>query len=161
MSRQRLFLLTILFVLGSIAVALLSALFVSSLMPSEATKNNREMAISLAAIPDDEFREFDWNGWKVFLKKSPQVHGFLMPFQDGSYRLPDLTWERTAVRCRAFRFEAGYFRCFDPGLPSWWLDNARWNEEGVSSSRYIPPLQKPLFILDGKELILGRQPPHP
>ena len=157
MSKRRVLLAATAF-LGLVAIVIVAVPLGVSLGTSVGTKNNRELPIPLSSIPYDDFKEFDWDGWKVFLKRSPEVTGFLMPFQDGAYRLPDLTWARTAVRCGTFRFEAGFFQCFDKSLASWWLDNARWSESGISPSGYFPPLQTPPFVVEGNDVILGRRP---
>lgn len=142
--------------LGLAAIGLAGWPLLSSFGPGAAAKNNHETAISLADISGNGFTEFDWNGEKVFLRRSPQVVAFAMPFYDGTYWLPDRSWDRATARCRAFRFDGGLFQCLDSDMESWWRVNARWDEHGNNTSQHFPRLQIPVFTVLANKVILGR-----
>lgn len=135
---------------------LLAVPFMKSMNPSSAAINAYEVKVPLASIPSNGFIEVDWNGARVFLQKGRGLKVFVMPFLNGTYRLPDVTWARAHIPCSKFGFEAGYFECSDPQIGEWG-SIARWKENGESVTEYLPPLQRPPFAVVNDSVVLGRE----
>lgn len=150
--------LALLVVIVALGLLLLLAIpFMKSMNPSSAAKNAYEVKVPLASIPSKGFIEVDWNGNRVFLGKRGDLRVFFMPFLNGSYRLPDVTWARAHIPCSKFGFEAGYFGCSDPEIGEWG-SIARWKDNGESVTEYLPPLQRPPFAVVDDSVVVGRGP---
>jgi hypothetical protein len=141
--------------LAVVGLILLAVPFVSSLTPTDYAKEKAKYRIDISSIPLNGVVEVEWHRNRVVLVKSPELSAFFLPFWDGIYRLPDLTWERALVPCASMSFEKGMIACTDQDLPDWWRENARWDYRGQSKSQWIPNLETAPFRVEGKYVVLS------
>ena len=129
--------------------------FVGSMNPNEMAKSKAKVRVEISEIPDTGALEIDYQWYKALVVKNPEMAVFVIPHYDGSYRLPDSTWERAFVPCNNFIINAEGFACEDSKLHESWNEEARWNLKGNNKGNWMPDLEKINFRIQGKHLILS------
>jgi len=129
--------------------------FISFMSPSLKAKADVKLRVELNEIPENSALEVDWHVYKVFLVRKPSPTAFLMPYMNGSYMLPDPTWERAYISCELFSVGSKGFSCVDPKLPDGWRENAQWDLAGNSKSDWMPDLQRAPYKIKGNSIVLS------
>jgi len=129
--------------------------FVSSMSPSLKVREDARLRVDISRIPENGALELDWHGYKVFLVRQPALTAFLMPYWEGSYWLPDPTWERAYIPCEKFSIGNLGFSCIDPKLHENWRENAQWDLTGKTSSHWMPDLETAPYKIEGKYIVIS------
>ena len=154
MDRRRILVrLTVSLILGGLVVAAIP--FVSSLSPTEVTKDAAKVKIKISDIPDSGVLVVDLYDYKAMILYNPKLQVFLMPYHNGTYRLPDGTWKRPFVPCNNFIINQDGFSCEDPSLGESWNQEATWTLTGKSKGTWMPDLQTINFCDEGSYIVLS------
>lgn len=148
---------------GLAGAILASIPFVQSLRPSEQAKAllPRIRAAELGRAYTEE-----WRGQKVFIYRMSDaaLYVFAIPYENDSYRMPDLHWSRAIIPCADFRTPIGAsgrvdpngeFRCNDPRLNEWWRRELRWSIAGKRLGQFVDDLPVPKYQVVDDYVVLG------
>ena len=152
---RRKFLVYMTGLIAFVGMALVAIPFVGSLNPNEAAKSRVKVSVEISEIPDVGALAIDYRWYKAFVVKNPEMAVFLMPYWDGAYRLPDMTWDRSLVPCGNFIIGEEGFSCQDNTLHESWNEQAQWDLRGISKGTWMPDLQRTNFRIQGKYLVLS------
>lgn len=141
--------------LGFVGLGALAVPFIGSLAPGEATRAAATVTVKISNIPPDGTIVADYLGYRAFVVREPEMQVFLMPYDDGDYLMPELTWERVYLRCGEFEIDSEGFSCKDPGFSDWWQDQMKWNRLGEGQGAFTPDLQTANYRVRGGYLILS------
>ncbi|WP_444914544.1 hypothetical protein [Microbulbifer sp. TRSA007] len=129
--------------------------FFASMNPNKAAKSSSKIRIDLSEIPEAGALEVDYQWYKALVVKNPEMTVFVVPYSDGTYWLPDPTWERPFLPCNKFLIRKDGFYCKDPSLHEGWHEQAQWDSQGSNKGTWMPDLQKLNFRIQGKYLVLS------
>ena len=127
----------------------------SSLTPNSVARERHVVRVPLSDLPTGSFVEVSWFDQRVFITDAHKPLVFGVPFSDGAYGLPDLTWDRAYIRCKTFGPIDGQFQCTDPDTPEWWRTNARWGLNGAPANPQFPALPVVPHRVIERSLIIG------
>ncbi len=113
-----------------LGLALIAIPFIGSMGPNEVAKSKARVKVEISEIPEVGALDVDYQWHKALVVKNPEIAVFLMPYWEGSYRLPDPTWERPIVPCNNFIIIKDGFSCDDSMLDESWNQQARWDLRG-------------------------------
>jgi len=155
MTRKRLLLSAVIF-LTTICVVVAGGILVRSLAVTDATDASQEVRVALADIAPGQLSRVTWRGVNIVLLVDDAPRAFVIPYdaKNGTYLMPDLTWDRAYIPCTKLTLSGGEIRCRDPDL---WGDAFAWRTNGSNISGRVAALQEPPFFIQGDFLILGRQ----
>ncbi len=140
--------------------------FVNSMWPNE--KQIGELPhVDISGLKDGYFLEAEGSLSQAFILKNTagEMKVFAIPFWEGKYRMPDLSWRRAYLPCDNFGPDAdgghlldnGKFKCFDKAEErEWWKTNLQWTFDGNSLDKQTEALMVPKFEIRGNTLILGK-----
>jgi hypothetical protein len=129
---------------------------VATMGPTETAKDAWRTKVALADIPADGTFEVDWSFYRVLLVRTPELRAFGIPFQDGTYYLPDPNWDLAKVPCKSLVLRDNEFSCTDADLYAPARENYRWKKTGAPvSAVWLPPLKALPFRVTDTHLILG------
>jgi len=154
MIRRKLLAFTTVLIL-LIGLALTAIPFLGSMGPNEVAKSKARVKVEISEIPEEGALEVNYQWHKALVVKNPEMAVFLMPYWEGSYRLPDPTWERPIVPCSNFIISKDGFSCNDSSLHESWNQQARWDLRGINKGTWMPNLQKANYRVQGKYLVLS------
>jgi hypothetical protein len=145
--------------LGMLALLLLGGAFaavpfISYLGPSERARAEGEFRVTTADVPVGGVKEIDWAGQRVFVTHTDKFNVFLVPYRNGAYQLPDVTWDRPFIPCRFFGMKDGVFSCTDPETPEWWTTNARWDMNGKSQNQPFEDMRHVPFLVVAGDVVV-------
>lgn len=146
--------------IATVAIALTGFIFVAtpfivSMFPNEVAKSAAKVRITMSEVPANGALVADYQWYKAFVIRRPELNVFLMPYFDGAYHLPDTTWERPIIPCENFIVSDEGFSCEDPLLHESWNKQATWNLTGKNQGTWMPDLQTANFRIEGKYLVLS------
>lgn len=153
MSRKALLKCSIAFLSVVGAIAVLTP-FVASLSPNDVAKQRYMIRVSIAEIPAESYLEVDWPEERVRLfivgANTPII--YRVPYVNGTYRLPDPSWEGPHVPCNNFVLRNNRFRCLDTGS---YFDFAQWRDDGSPINDSYEPMISVPYEISGDNLIVG------
>lgn len=129
-------------------------IFSSSLKPNSKAIATDKLFVSLKTFEEKNVVAIDWQNYKVLLVESPtSITGFLIPYQNDIYYLPDPTWDQAIVKCRQFEISSIRFSCTDPTLSEAWRRAAQWGVDGRPIRKtWIPALEKAPIKIVGSNI---------
>jgi hypothetical protein len=156
LPRRRLLIALIRVMVGFGIVSVLAVMF-GSFATHDETASGDEISIPLEQIPPQGFKQVYAPGVQFLIGRADGVRVYQVPYSDGRYGLPDMSWERPLTRCHQFVFYADAFQCMDEQMPAWWREHARWNAMGVALDPSFPNLLPARFKVAGDAVMIKRR----
>jgi hypothetical protein len=158
-------------VLGVFGLVFVAWPFVASFSPS-ATAGETLPHLDVRALRPGEYAYFNggsigrWSQYKYLVLRqfdgSYDVLG--LQTKDGKFLMPDYQFWNMSGTCDHFSLPmpSGYLapdgelRCLDSKVDGANNDNWRWNYKGRNINRTFSDFQRPPFVVDGNEIVVGK-----
>ena len=157
MNRRSIVLATVVlvFVGGGIA----TVPFISSLSPSDRAKASSTLRIQKENIPEQGGLEIAYAGYNsnriraynLIFVRNKKIDLFVIPYTNGVYYMPDLTWQRAIYPCKDFVIDNAGFNCLDEYVNEYYS----WDRNGKAIESWIPDLEKIGYHDEGAYLIIS------